>query len=226
MLVENETLAVPSVRKRGRPVGADSERTRLTIMRAARDIIAERGYQAATFQQIAQRAGVSRPTLHYYFATREELYDKLLADVCERMENCATTALGEGSLLAQLAAFTRELHRLGEAEPALMKLVMTARIDHHRAVHRHQAAAAIVAAVHAFYDGAVAHAVRRGELDAGNDPRAVADMLAALFWGFGFHTGFLTEDSSAELTSEVARQLMRMVRSGLLNGAVAAAIDA
>ena len=119
----------------------------MMIMRAARDIIAERGYQAASFQQIAQRAGVSRPTLHYYFATREDLYDKLLSDVRERIQACAATALAEGSLLGQLAAFTVELGRLGEAEPALMKLVMTARIDHHRAVHRHQAAAAIVAAV-------------------------------------------------------------------------------
>ncbi len=196
------------------------------IMRAARDIIAERGYQAASFQQIAQRAGVSRPTLHYYFATREDLYDKLLSDVRERIQACAATALAGGSLLSQLAAFTVELGRLGEAEPALMKLVMTARIDHHRAVHRHQSAAAIVSAVHAFYDAAVADAVRRGELDAGGDPRAVADMLAALFWGFGFYAGFLAGDSRPEDTAKVARQLMRMVGSGLLNRSVAATIDA
>ena len=195
-------------------------------MRAARDIIAERGYQAASFQQIAQRAGVSRPTLHYYFATREDLYDKLLSDVRERIQACAATALAGGSLLSQLAAFTVELGRLGEAEPALMKLVMTARIDHHRAVHRHQSAAAIVSAVHAFYDAAVADAVRRGELDAGGDPRAVADLLAALFWGFGFYAGFLAGDSRPEDTAKVARQLMRMVGSGLLNRSVAATIDA
>ncbi|ORV87413.1 TetR/AcrR family transcriptional regulator [Mycolicibacterium iranicum] len=224
--MENETLAAPLARKRGRPVGADSEQTRTMIMRAARDIIAERGYQAASFQQIAQRAGVSRPTLHYYFATREDLYDKLLSDVRERIQACAATALAGGSLLSQLAAFTVELGRLGEAEPALMKLVMTARIDHHRAVHRHQSAAAIVSAVHAFYDAAVADAVRRGELDAGGDPRAVADLLAALFWGFGFYAGFLAGDSRPEDTAKVARQLMRMVGSGLLNRSVAATIDA
>ena len=196
------------------------------IMRAARDIIAERGYRAASFQQIAQRAGVSRPTLHYYFATREDLYDKLLSDVRERIQACATTALAEGSLLCQLAAFTVELGRLGDAEPALMKLVMTARIDHHRAEHTHRSAAAIVSTVHAFYDGAVADAVRRGELDAGADPRAVADMLAALFWGFGFYAGFLAEDARAKAIAKVARQLMRMVGSGLLNRPLAETIGA
>ncbi|OAN28558.1 TetR/AcrR family transcriptional regulator [Mycolicibacterium iranicum] len=224
--MENETLAAPLARKRGRPVGADSEQTRMLIMRAARDIIAERGYRAASFQQIAQRAGVSRPTLHYYFATREDLYDKLLCDVRERIQVCAATALAEESLLSQLAAFTAELGRLGAAEPALMRLVMTARIDHHRAVHRHRAAAAIVATVHGFYDTAVSDAVRRGELDAGGDPRAVADMLGALFWGFGFYAAFLAEDTRAEAAAKVARQLMRMVGSGLLNRSVAEAIDA
>ncbi|MDA2890883.1 helix-turn-helix domain containing protein [Mycolicibacterium sp. BiH015] len=224
--MENETLAAPLARKRGRPVGADSEQTRMMIMRAARDIIAERGYQAASFQQIAQRAGVSRPTLHYYFATREDLYDKLLSDVCERIRGCATTALAEGSLLSQLATFTVELGRLGEAEPALMKLVMTARIDHHQAAQSHRAAARIVSTVHAFYDAAVADAVRRGELDAHSEPRAVADMLAALFWGFGFYAGFLAEDARSEATAKIARLLMRMVGSGLLNRTFAAAIDA
>ncbi|PRC49299.1 TetR/AcrR family transcriptional regulator, partial [Mycobacterium sp. ITM-2017-0098] len=118
--MENETLPVPVARKRGRPVGADSEQTRRTIQRAARDLIADRGYHAATFQQIAQRAGVSRPTLHYYFPTREVLYEALLADIRDRVAECAATAAGEGSLLTQLAAFTSELGRLGAAEPALM----------------------------------------------------------------------------------------------------------
>ncbi|PRC55404.1 TetR/AcrR family transcriptional regulator, partial [Mycobacterium sp. ITM-2017-0098] len=85
------------------------------------------------------------------------------ADIRDRVAECAATAAGEGSLLTQLAAFTSELGRLGAAEPALMKMVVTARIDHHRGVHRHEAAASIVSTVHAFYDSVVVDAVRRGE---------------------------------------------------------------
>jgi AcrR family transcriptional regulator len=33
--------------------------------RAAREVINERGYEAANFQAIASRAGLSRPTMHY-----------------------------------------------------------------------------------------------------------------------------------------------------------------
>ncbi|MBB2990554.1 AcrR family transcriptional regulator [Mycolicibacterium iranicum] len=215
--MENETLTVTAVRKRGRPVGADSEQTRRSILAAARDIIAERGYQAATFQQIAQRAGVSRPTLHYYFSTREDLYETLLADVRARMEQCAAVAVGSGCLRSQLAAFSAELHRLGSAEPALMKLVVTARIDHHRAAHRHEAASAVVSTVHAFYDAVVVDAVRRGELAPDTDAHAVADMLAAVFWGLGFYAGFLADGADTGRTSEIARQLLRTLDGGLLH---------
>lgn len=214
MLVENETLPVPVARKRGRPVGADSEQTRRIIQSAARDLIADRGYHAATFQQIAQRAGVSRPTLHYYFPTREDLYEALLADIRERLADCAATAAGAESLLTQLAAFTTELRRLGTAEPALMKMVVTARIDHHRGAHRHEAATAIVSTVHAFYDSVVVDAVRRGELASDTDIHAVADLLAALFWGLGFHAGFI---ATGEDASGVARQLLRLLGHGLLS---------
>jgi AcrR family transcriptional regulator len=214
LLVEYETLVGPAVRKRGRPVGADAGQTRRTIQSAARDLIAERGYHAATFQQIAQRAGVSRPTLHYYFATREDLYAALLADIRDRVAECAATAAGAGSLRRQLAAFTSELQRLGTAEPALMKMVVTTRIDHHRGAHRHEAATEIVSTVHAFYDTVVADAVRSGELAPDTDVHAVADLLAALFWGLGFHAGFIMEHGKA---SEVARQLLQLLGHGLLN---------
>ena len=41
-------------RRRGRPVGSDSVETRHRILRAARQVINERGFPAATFQAIAE----------------------------------------------------------------------------------------------------------------------------------------------------------------------------
>ncbi|MGP4053373.1 TetR/AcrR family transcriptional regulator [Mycobacterium sp. 4D054] len=224
--MEDDTPAAPAVRKRGRPVGADSEQTRRSIVRAARDLIADRGYHAATFQQIAARAGVSRPTLHYYFSTREELYEVLLADAREQLERCAADAMREVSLLPQLAAFTAGMQRLGAAQPALVKMVITARIDHHRGTHRHDAATAVVTASHAFYDAVVVDAVRRGELPPDTDAHAVADMLGALFWGLAFHAGFVADAHGAQDADQIARQLFLVLGCGLLNPQRAAAVDA
>ncbi len=43
------------------------------ILGAARSILAENGYAAATISQIAAKAGVSRGLLHYYFKNKEEM---------------------------------------------------------------------------------------------------------------------------------------------------------
>ncbi|WNG89956.1 TetR/AcrR family transcriptional regulator [Mycobacterium sp. ITM-2016-00317] len=215
--------AVPPVRKRGRPVGADSEQTRRTIVRAAGELVAERGYHAATFQQIAARAGVSRPTLHYYYASREQLYEALLTDLRDNVDDCAAEAMPAGTLLTQLAAFIAGIQRLGAAQPALLKVLVTARIDHHRGAHRHDGAAALAAAVHAFYDAVVVDAVRRGELPPDTDAHAVADLLGALFWGLGFHAGFI---GGHDQSLEIARQLFSCLANGLLDSQQPAPVEA
>jgi len=65
---------------------------RAGILRAARDVINDRGYEAASFQAIAERAGLSRPTMHYYFHTREEIYDSLVQEASSIVADCVNEA--------------------------------------------------------------------------------------------------------------------------------------
>ena len=104
---------MPPGRGRGRPVGSDSAETRARILRAAREVINERGYEAANFQAIASRAGLSRPTMHYYFRTREEMYDCLIAEAYSIVSDCIAQAKREDTLLKQLATFVAATHRSG-----------------------------------------------------------------------------------------------------------------
>jgi AcrR family transcriptional regulator len=194
-------------------VGADAEQTRLVILRAAREVISERGYHAATFQQIAARAGVSRPTLHYYFGNREQVYDVLLAEVRQQVTECIAAAQQQAGLRAQLTEFITAIQGLAGADPTAMRVLVTARLEHQRPSQRHDAAHAVVGLVHAFYDDVVLEAVRRGELPSATDAHAVADMLASLFWGMGFHAGFVDQTGDASI---VARQLLRVFDRGLL----------
>jgi AcrR family transcriptional regulator len=46
---------------------------RAGILTAAADLFRERGYRAATLDEIARRVGVSKPTLYGYFRSKEEL---------------------------------------------------------------------------------------------------------------------------------------------------------
>jgi AcrR family transcriptional regulator len=46
---------------------------RAGILAAAADLFRQRGYRATTLDEIAQRTGVSKPTLYSYFRSKEEL---------------------------------------------------------------------------------------------------------------------------------------------------------
>ena len=54
-------MVQPASRGPGRPPAAKAAETRKRILRAAREVFSERGYDAATFQAIAIRADLTRP---------------------------------------------------------------------------------------------------------------------------------------------------------------------
>ena len=50
------------------------EKNEEKILDAAQEVIAEFGFHGATIDKVAERAGMSKPNLHYYFRTKKELY--------------------------------------------------------------------------------------------------------------------------------------------------------
>jgi AcrR family transcriptional regulator len=61
-----------------------------TILSAAMRVIAQRGPQAATMQQIAAEAGIAKGTIYLYYANRDELLEKAsdfaFSELLERIE--------------------------------------------------------------------------------------------------------------------------------------------
>src|SRR6476620_5165606 len=204
----------PAGRGRGRPVGADSAETRARILRAARDVINERGYEAANFQAIASRAGLSRPTMHYYFHTREEIYDCLVAEAYSVVADCIAQAKCEDTLLNQLSAFVAAAYRSGFTDRAMMRFTVTARLESHRSPSLRQNSGPVIAAVHAFYTSVVDDAIVRGEITADTDAAAVLSMLLAMFLGMGFYAGFIVDQNDMSM---IAKQLHRLLANGLLD---------
>jgi AcrR family transcriptional regulator len=51
---------------------------REVIVRVATEVFAEHGYQAASIDAIARRAGVSAPVVYDHFASKRDLYERLL----------------------------------------------------------------------------------------------------------------------------------------------------
>lgn len=53
------------------------------ILDAAEKVFAEAGFGGATMQLIADMAGLPKANLHYYFATKEDLYRRVVAQIFE-----------------------------------------------------------------------------------------------------------------------------------------------
>lgn len=51
------------------------------IIREARRLFMERGYDKTSMSDIAQAAGINRPALHYYFRTKEKMFSAVFADI-------------------------------------------------------------------------------------------------------------------------------------------------
>ena len=64
---------MPRARRRpGRPPGPVS--TSDDVLRAARTLFAERGYQATTVRAIAAAAGVTPAMIHHFFGSKQQVF--------------------------------------------------------------------------------------------------------------------------------------------------------
>jgi AcrR family transcriptional regulator len=194
-------------------VGADSAETRARILCAAREVINERGYEAANFQAIASRAGLSRPTMHYYFHSREEIYDVLVAEAYSVVADCIAQGKREATLLNQLSAFVAAAYRSGFADRSMMQFTITARLESHRSPSLRENPGPVVVAVQAFYAAIVEEGIARGEIPADTDAEAVVRMLLAMFLGMGFFAGFIADRNDMAV---IAKQLQQLMAYGLL----------
>jgi AcrR family transcriptional regulator len=74
------------------------------IEAAAAEVFAERGYRGASIEQIARRSGVSPPVVYDHFASKLDLYRRLLErHYAELREVWRTTFVGEESPAARIA---------------------------------------------------------------------------------------------------------------------------
>ncbi len=70
-------------RSRGKNEFKKSEITRERILMAARKVFAEHPYKAASIRMIGKAGGFDHPLIHYYFPTKAELFEAVVAAICE-----------------------------------------------------------------------------------------------------------------------------------------------
>jgi AcrR family transcriptional regulator len=152
--------------------------TRERLLRAARAVIEEGGYSAATVAAIADRAGVAAGTLYRHFSSKEELFVELFRAVCDREVEAmreAAEAMPGGSthvdrLETVLATFAARALRRPRLAWALIAEPVDPLVDAERLAYR------------ARYSALTADALRAG-IEAGELPSQDVELTAAALVG-------------------------------------------
>lgn len=116
---------------------AKSRKTRIRILNAARDLLAEQGYRRFSTPAVARRAGLTRPAMLYHFPSRLELVTAVIQYLVRRrieMFEAAMAALPTSTAFrgraARAAAVDLNWRLLETPEfAAFTELVMAARTD-------------------------------------------------------------------------------------------------
>jgi AcrR family transcriptional regulator len=115
----------------------DAERTRQEILRAAMDEFAESGLGGARIDGIAERAGVNKRLIYYYFGAKDELFlavlEQTYADIREAERALHLETADPADAVRRLVAFTWK-HYL--AHPEFLTLLNSENL--HRARHLKQ----------------------------------------------------------------------------------------
>jgi TetR/AcrR family transcriptional regulator, transcriptional repressor for nem operon len=79
----------------GRPNLADAKDTRAELSKVAMEMIQTKGYNAFSYQDLAERLNIRKASIHYHFPTKEDLGVGLLADSAARFGVWKEKALAE-----------------------------------------------------------------------------------------------------------------------------------
>lgn len=103
------------------------EERRQELLIAARDAFVEKGFQAATVDDIVAKAAVARGTFYLYFSDKRSIFEALVDAFLERIGVCVRSirlGAGEPAPVEQLRSNIRRIVELALAEPTIVKLAL------------------------------------------------------------------------------------------------------
>src|SRR5690348_5677969 len=128
---------------------------RAQLLDAARDVFADQGYHAAAMDDIAERAGVSKPVLYQHFPGKFELYLALLDTSCDAIiDNCRTALASTQDNEQRVRATVDAFYAYVEHDTGAFRLVFESDLTNDPAVREHlervttECADAVAAVIH------------------------------------------------------------------------------
>lgn len=92
------------------------------IMEAAEIEFAQHGYKGASIQDIAQRAGLPKANVHYYFGSKLELYAAVLSNILELWDSTLSELKPEDNPAEALPNYVRSKMELARQYPLASRI--------------------------------------------------------------------------------------------------------
>lgn len=103
----------------------ESSSTELKIFEAARDVFQSKGLEGARMQEIADKADINKSMLHYYYRSKEKLFEKVYElSIIKLMPQVASLLNEEMPLDVKLRKFSMKYLELIKANPDIPLFVI------------------------------------------------------------------------------------------------------
>lgn len=120
--VLNEDQLIREESKRQYKPGKIRDRNFQLILEAAEEEFALHGYRGTSTQRIAERAGIAKANIHYYFKRKSTLYLAVLNNIIQQWNNFFDEVRVEDDPAEVLDAFIRKKVELAYARPKSSKM--------------------------------------------------------------------------------------------------------
>ena len=105
-----------------KPLTRIQEKNRRRVLDAALEIFSRHGFRGATLDQIADQAGLSKPNLLYYFASKEEIHRTLLASLIDTWLAPLVALDPDGAPLEEILTYVRRKLQMSRDLPRESRL--------------------------------------------------------------------------------------------------------
>lgn len=100
--------------------GEDKKDVEEIIKRAAKKVFTRKGLAGARLQEIADEAGIGRTSLHYYYRSKEKLFDAVISEKFSEVKNRLANVEGKDLTLEEkLTQFTKNYFAKAMEDPEL-----------------------------------------------------------------------------------------------------------
>ncbi|BDX06433.1 TetR family transcriptional regulator C-terminal domain-containing protein [Planctobacterium marinum] len=92
------------------------------IIKAAVTVFANKGYQGATVQEVAEQAGLPKANVLYYFKSKQGIYEAVLSDILSLWNSSFDHATPEDEPAEALSRYIREKLEISRTNPEASKI--------------------------------------------------------------------------------------------------------